>query len=69
MIIDFKNEMLDWDGDKIPLKINGAIQNNDVGNMLYSMHTNVPIIQEAEERAERILDADYSKVNIDDMVD
>ena len=69
MIINFKNETLDWDGDKIPLKINGTIQDKDVCKMLYSMHTNAPIIQEAEERAEQILDANYSKVNIDNMVD
>ena len=69
MVIDFKNELLDWDGDKIPLKINGAIQDENICQMLYSMHTDAPIIQEAEERAERILDADYSKVNIDEMVD
>ena len=69
MVIDFKNETLDWEGDKIPLKINGAIQDNKVCQMIYSMHTDAPIIQEAEERAEKILDADYSKVNIDDMVD
>ena len=69
MIIDFKNKMLDWDGDKIPLKINSAIQDEEVCQMLYSMHTNAPIIQEAEERAERILDADYLKVNINNMVD
>ena len=52
MVIDFKNETLDWDGDKIPLKINGAIQDKEVCQMLYSMHTDAPIIQEAEERAE-----------------
>ena len=54
MVIDFKNKTLYWDGDKIPLKINGAIQDKEVCQMLYSMHTNAPIIQEAEEQAERI---------------
>lgn len=36
--------------------------------MLYAIHTDDPIIGEAEERQNRILDADYSKVNIPAMV-
>ena len=69
MIIDFKHETLNLDGDKIPLKINGAIQDKNVHKMLYSLHTDAPIQKEVDERAERILDADYSKVNMDKMVD
>ena len=61
MIINFR--------DKIPLKTDRAIQNKDVCCMLYSMHTNAPILKEAEEWAERILDANYSKVNINEMID
>ena len=37
--------------------------------MFYSMHIEAPILKEAEERAERILDANYLKVNINKMVD
>ena len=36
--------------------------------MLYSIHTDSPLIKEMEERADRILDADYSKVDIPAMV-
>ena len=69
MIINFQDKILDWDGDEIPLKTDGAIQNQDICHMLYSMHTNALILKEAEERTERILDANYLKVNIDKMVD
>ena len=69
MIINFKHEALKWDGDKIPLKINGAIQDENLCKMLYSLHTDVPILEEAEERVECILDVDYSKVNINKIVD
>ena len=36
--------------------------------MLYAMHTNLPLLNEMEERQARILDADYSKVDIAKMV-
>ena len=36
--------------------------------MLYSMHTDSPILQEAEERQNKMLDCDYSKVNIGNML-
>ena len=36
--------------------------------MLYSMHTNSPLLQEAEERQSKMLDCNYSMVNIDAMV-
>ena len=37
--------------------------------MLYRLHTNAHILKEAEEQAEWIFDADYLKVNINEMVD
>ena len=36
--------------------------------MLYLIHTDSPIIKEMEEQSDRILDADYSKVDIPAMV-
>ena len=36
--------------------------------MLYSIHTNALILKEMEERNDRILDADYSKVDLSTMV-
>ena len=45
-----------WDGDKIPLKMNGTIQNKNISEMLYSLHTNASILQGVEERVERVLD-------------
>ena len=51
------------------MKINGAIQDKNVCKMLHSLHTNAPILKEVEEQAEQILDADYSNVNINKIVD
>ena len=37
--------------------------------ILYDLHTTTPMLQTEEERLGKILDADYSKADIDDMVD
>ena len=37
-------------------------------SMIYDLHTTSPIFQAEEDRQRRILDADYFKVDIDDMV-
>ena len=66
--IDFREETLEWNGETLPLKINGALQDKRVCLMLYSMHLNSPILKETEEQVEKILDSDYSKVNIEEMV-
>ena len=55
MIIDFKHKMLNWDGDKISLKINGTIQDKNVCKMLYSLHTNAPILKEVEDEQKSTL--------------
>ena len=53
MKIDFRDKILDWDGDKIQLKIDGALQDKCVCSMLYIMHLDLPILKEAEKRVEK----------------
>ena len=48
---------VNWDGDQIPLKMNGTVQNKNICNMLYSLHTDASIQQGVEERVVQILDA------------
>ena len=50
------------------MKSLGIISDADTCNMIYDLHTTIPILQEEEERQGKILDADYSKVDIDGMV-
>ena len=64
----FNEQQLQWNGDSIPLKTNGMLQSKDLCSMLYSMHTDSPLIKEAEERQNKMLDANYSKVDINKMV-
>ena len=49
--------------------MDSAIQDKNVCDMFYSLHTDAPILKEAEEWSERILDTDYLKVSIDEMID
>ena len=67
--IDFRDEILEWDGHKIPLKIDGALQDKRICLMLYTMHLDLPILKETEEQVKKILDSNYSKVDINEMVD
>ena len=51
------------------MKSLGTITDEEVCEALYFAHTQAPLLQDLEERQQRILDADYSKVDIDKMVD
>lgn len=64
--IIFKEEQIQWNNDKIPLKtIGGTIKDQDFVKMFYTMHTSSPILQEVEDYQNKMLDYDYSKVDID----
>lgn len=62
--ICFSDELMNWDSNKIPLKTNRVIQHKEIFKMSYSMYVKSPIIKEAEERTDQILNLDYLKVDI-----
>ena len=64
----FKEKEIQQNDDKIPLKTIGAVHDRDMCSMLYSMHTDSPLLCEAEERQNLMLDYNYSKVDVDAMV-
>jgi hypothetical protein len=64
----YNEQQIQWNGDSIPLKSVGMLQSKDVCSMLYSIHTDCPLIKEAEDRQNKMLDADYSKVDISKMI-
>ena len=53
----------------IPLKAAGSLAESEIRDALYFAHTQSPLLQEREERQQQILDANYSKVDIDSVVD
>ena len=56
---------LRWLDDKIPMKQLNTIHDKEVCEMLYSIHTDSPIIKEQEDWMNKMLDCDYSKVDIE----
>ena len=50
------------------MKLQGKLSDGKYCERLYNIHTDSPILQQMEERQGRILDANYTKVDIDVMV-
>ena len=59
---------MEWNDDKILLKEMGSVNDRNFCEMLHSMYTDSPLLQEAEERQDKMMDCNYSKVGIDAMV-
>ena len=62
----FKERQIQWNDDKVSLKNLGLVHDRDMCNM--SMYTNSPLLQEAEEQQHRMMECNYSMVDIDAMV-
>ena len=50
------------------MKTLGTLSDDETCSMIYDLHTTNPILQQEEDRHRKILDAVYSKVDIDRMV-
>jgi hypothetical protein len=55
-------------GTYIPFKTRNTLSDNDILHMLYNAANEQDILQEAEKRQNRNLDADYRKVEVDPFV-
>ena len=64
----FKEKQIQWNDDKVPLKEMDSVHNRNFCEMLHSMYTDSPLLQEAEERQDKLMDCNYSRVDIDAMV-
>ena len=54
--------------DSIPMKELGILNDKDTCQQIYDLHTDSLLLQQEEERQSKILDADYTKVNINSIV-
>ena len=54
--------------DFVPMKSLGMLTDIETSQCIYDMHVQAPILQQEEERQKKLLDANYSKVDIDQMV-
>ena len=68
IMVDTNAKLICWEDNSIPLKERGLLQNQQLLHQLYHMSLEPPLLQQAEEHQTRILDADYSHVDIDDYV-
>jgi hypothetical protein len=66
--VDCEQRCVRWGGTEIPLKTRATLNDNEILHMLYHAANEPDILQEAEKRKNRILDADYRKVEIDPYV-
>ena len=69
--VDTDEKLIKWKGQSTPLKKLGTLQDPDVRNELFHLVANElssTVLSEAEARQDRILDADYSAVDLDSYV-
>jgi hypothetical protein len=66
--VDCEQRCVRWGGTAIPLKTRNTLSDKEILNMLYNAADEPDILQEAEKRQNRILDADYCKVEVDPFV-
>jgi hypothetical protein len=63
--VDCEQRCIRWGGTEIPLKTRATLNNDEILHMLYNAANEPDILQEAENRQNCILDADYRKVEVD----
>jgi hypothetical protein len=66
--VDCEQICIRWGGTEIPLKTRATLNNDEILHMLYNAANGPDILQEAEKRQNRILEADYRKVEVDHFV-
>jgi hypothetical protein len=57
-----------WGGTEIPFKTRTTLNYNKILHVLFNAENEPDILQEAEKRQNRILEADYRKVEVDPYV-
>jgi hypothetical protein len=66
--VNCEQRCIRWGGTEIPLKTRNTLSDDEVLEMFYNAANEPDILQEAEKRQNRILDADYRKVEVDPFV-
>jgi hypothetical protein len=66
--VDCEQRCIRWGGTEIPLKTRTTLNDNEILHLLYHAANEPDILQEAENRQNRMLDADYRKVEVDPYV-
>jgi hypothetical protein len=67
--VDCEQKCIRWGGTEIPLRTSSSMNNYEILHMLYHPANEPDILQESEKRQNRILDADYRKIEVDPFVE
>ncbi|GAX22752.1 putative transposase [Fistulifera solaris] len=68
LVVDTENRVVRWEQSTTPLKQRGMLNESNMLQILYHASPGISTVHEAENRQARILDADYSKVDIEEYV-
>ena len=66
--LDFTDKMITWEDHEMPMKPQGFWDSKVNRKMAYTIAQQNSALEAAEERQDKILDADYSKVDLDEYV-
>ena len=69
MVLDFKKNIIIWDDEALSMQQQGMLIDSEVVDAIYFAHSNASLLQDIEARQQTILDADCSKVDIDEMAE
>jgi hypothetical protein len=65
VVIDTEAKVIRWEGNETPLCNRGVLSNQETVNSIHAITQEAPTLQQAEDRQKRILDADYSEVDME----
>ena len=68
LVVDCENKLIKWEEMTIPVKQRNLLSSNEVLEMIYLTTGEPEVLKQAEDRHKHILDADYSKVDINSYV-
>ena len=67
IMVDTKSKVIRWEDHETPLHLRGEMSDQETVNMIYHFTQEIEVLKEAEERQSRILDADYSALDISEF--
>ena len=69
MVLDFEKRTLRWGDSEVEMKERGVVTDTDALQLLYEMSQESTVIQAAEEGQAKILDANYSKIEMSEHIE
>ena len=68
LVIDFKDKVINWEELQMPMRPKGMVTDVATTHTLYHMAVDPPVVKAAEDRYNKILDANYEALDIPKLV-